>query len=221
MDATSWTKKDFEADRKLFKGSELNGKILGVIGLGRIGVEVGRRMASFGMKLIGFDVIPDAIKSASENGFETFNNLDAIWKDADFITVHVPLIKPTINMINEEVIMKKCKKGVKIINVARGGIIDEDALLKGLINGQVGGAALDVFVQEPPTNVSKLIQHPNVIVTPHLGASTAEAQVRVAVEIADQFVALKMLASKSGAKSGDAKKLLTGAVNPVVLDTSF
>lgn len=105
---------------------------------------------------------------------------------ADFITVHVPLIPQTKGLINKEM-FKMCKKGVYVINCARGGIIDEDDLLEALNSGQCAGAGLDVFVEEPPKNKT-LVEHPNVVCTPHLGASTKEAQLRVAQEIAEQIV---------------------------------
>ncbi|XP_053373404.1 D-3-phosphoglycerate dehydrogenase-like [Mercenaria mercenaria] len=171
-------------DRKSFMGSELYGKTLAIIGLGRIGKEVALRMQSFGMTTIGYDpIIPGSVSSQ----FNTeWMELEQIWPKADYITVHTPLIPQTRNLINEGV-FAKCKKGVKVVNCARGGIIDEAALLKALDAGQCGGAGLDVYVNEPPDDYT-LAKHPKVIATPHLGASTVEAQKRVAVEIAEQFV---------------------------------
>ncbi|KAL3282795.1 hypothetical protein HHI36_005961 [Cryptolaemus montrouzieri] len=176
-------------DRKLYAGHELYGKTLAIIGLGRIGKEVAIRMQSWGMKTIGFDPIVSAEEA------KTFNvesmNLEQIWPLADYITVHTPLIPQTRNLINDKV-FSVCKKGVFVINVARGGIISEKDLLAALKDGRCGGAALDVFQQEPPVDAVTLeiIQHPKVIATPHLGASTSEAQVRVAVEISEQIIAL-------------------------------
>ena len=164
------------------------GKTLAVIGLGRIGREVGIRMKSFGMKIIGYDPIPFAVTEAEKVGISC-KSLDEIWPEADYITLHVPLIKETKNLVNEET-LSKCKKGVRIVNVARGGIIDEDALLKQLQSGHVAAAVIDVYEQEPPVNRS-LIEHDRVLCTPHLGASTKEAQVRVAQEVAEQIVSLK------------------------------
>ncbi|KAF7385213.1 hypothetical protein HZH66_012299 [Vespula vulgaris] len=176
-------------DRKLYSGFELFGKTLAILGMGRIGREVGIRMKSFGMNIIAFDPL---LKNevAESLGFKKVS-LEEAWQMADYITVHTPLIPQTRNLINATT-LGKCKKGVNVINVARGGIVDEEALLNALKTGQCGGAALDVFTEEPPKNpvIIELIQHPKVIATPHLGASTAEAQQRVAVEIAQQFLAL-------------------------------
>ncbi|CAD7080165.1 unnamed protein product [Hermetia illucens] len=176
-------------DRKLYSGTELYGKTLAVIGLGRIGREVGIRMNAFGMKVIGYDPITTAEEAKAANISKL--ELDQIWPQADYITVHTPLIPETRNLISSAT-LAKCKQGVKVINVARGGIIDEAALLEALESGKCGGAALDVFPEEPPKSevTKKLIQHPKVVATPHLGASTSEAQVRVAVEVAEQFIAL-------------------------------
>lgn len=171
-------------DRKKLMGNEVNGKTLAILGLGRIGKEVATRMQAFGMTTIGFDPITPSEVAASF-GVKSMS-LDEIWPQADYITVHTPLIPQTKNLLNDTT-LNKCKKGVKVINCARGGIIDEDALLRALESGQCGAAALDVFVQEPPTE-SPIIKHPKVTCTPHLGASTLEAQSRVAEDIAKQFV---------------------------------
>lgn len=181
--------KEGKWDRKLYSGTELSGKTLAVLGLGKIGREVALRMQAFGMKVIGFDPMVSVEDAAKLN--ITSLTLNEIWPQADYITVHTPLIPQTRNLINSES-LSKCKKGVKIINVARGGIVDESALLASLKNGHCGGAALDVFTEEPPKSeqLLELIRHPKVIVTPHLGASTDEAQTKVAVEIAEQFIAL-------------------------------
>ncbi|XP_065090898.1 D-3-phosphoglycerate dehydrogenase [Ochlerotatus camptorhynchus] len=176
-------------DRKLYSGSELYGKTLAVLGLGRIGREVGIRMNAFGMRVIGFDPIttPEEAKAAGIEKME----LDYIWPLADYITVHTPLIPATRNLISA-VTLAKCKKGVRVVNVARGGIVDEAALFDALESGHCGGAAIDVYPEEPPKSETskKLINHSKVVATPHLGASTSEAQVRVAVEVAEQFIAL-------------------------------
>lgn len=195
-------------DRKLFMGSELQGKTLAVVGLGRIGREVASRMRSFGMKTIGYDPLVSAEESAAFD--VTSYPLKELWPLADYITVHVPLIPPTKNLINGSV-FSKCKKGVKVINCARGGIIDEVELLEALNSGQCGGAGLDVFVQEPPKDQS-LVQHPNVLATPHLGASTTEAQSRVAEEIAQQFIDARDGKSLFGALNA---KALVNAMDPV------
>ncbi|XP_019873287.2 D-3-phosphoglycerate dehydrogenase [Aethina tumida] len=196
-------------DRKLYSGHELYGKTLAIIGLGRIGKEVAIRMQSWGMRTIGFDPIVSA-EEARQFNVESLS-LEQIWPQADYITVHTPLIPQTRNLINSKV-FNVCKKGVRIVNVARGGIISEADLLEALKSGQCGGAALDVFEQEPPTDAVtlELIKHPKVVATPHLGASTTEAQIRVAVEISEQFIAL----------TGKSKEYTTtpGVVNRTVLE---
>ncbi|KAF2903549.1 hypothetical protein ILUMI_02622 [Ignelater luminosus] len=196
-------------DRKLYAGHEIHGKVLGIVGLGRIGREVAIRLQAWGMKTVGYDPIVSAEDAAKFN--VEFLELEKIWPIADYITLHTPLIPETRNMINKKV-FNQAKKGLRIVNVARGGIIDEAALLEALENGQCGGAALDVYEQEPPTNPTtlKLIQHPKVVATPHLGASTSEAQIRVAVEVAEQFVAL----SGKNPKYTNAP----GVINPNVLN---
>ncbi|CAF0929931.1 unnamed protein product, partial [Rotaria sordida] len=186
--------------RAEFMGEELNGKTLAIIGLGRIGREVAKRMQSFNMKTIGYDPIISAEQSLTF-GVEFFELKD-LWPLADYITVHVPYMKETHYLINNE-ILSLCKRGVKLINVARGGIIDEKSLIDGLNSGQCGGAALDVFEQEPPTDL-KLLQHPLVICTPHLGASTREAQKRVAIELAQQIIDFKQGHSLFGVVNGSA-----------------
>lgn len=176
-------------DRALYTGTELNGKTLAILGLGRVGREVAIRMHAFGMKIIGFDPF---VSSEQCSTFHcTKMELDEIWPLADYITLHTPLIETTKNFINSNT-LNQCKKGIKIVNVGRGGLIQETDLLAALQSGQVGGAALDVFEQEPPTDpvTLEIIQHKAVIATPHLGASTKEAQVRVGQEIAEQLVNL-------------------------------
>lgn len=176
-------------DRKLYSGNELYGKVLAVLGLGRIGREVGIRMNAWGMRVIGYDPITTEAE-AKAAGIEKLE-LEQIWPLADYITVHTPLIPATRNLLCDAT-FAKCKKGVKVVNVARGGIISEQDLLKALQSGQCAGAGIDVFTEEPPKSehIKELIRHPKVVATPHLGASTSEAQVRVAVEVAEQFVAL-------------------------------
>ncbi|UYV62938.1 PHGDH [Cordylochernes scorpioides] len=173
-------------DRKLYMGSEVHGKTLAIVGLGRIGREVANTMQAAGMVTIGYDPLVPAEESI-KFGVKSYP-LEEIWPLADYITVHVPLIKQTKGLIDSRV-LGICKKGVKIVNCARGGIVDEEALLAALESGQCGGAGLDVYCQEPPQNTA-LVQHPRVVATPHLGASTVEAQSRVALEIAEQFVDL-------------------------------
>ncbi|XP_076810139.1 D-3-phosphoglycerate dehydrogenase-like [Clavelina lepadiformis] len=171
-------------DRKAFMGHELYGKTLGIIGLGRIGREAGIRMQSFGMKTIGFDPLVSKEEAAKYN--IEWMKTDEIWPEADYITVHTPLIPQTKGLLNDAS-FAKCKKGVRVINCARGGIIDEDALLRALQSGQCGGAGLDVYVEEPATNMP-LVQHAKVVACPHLGASTKEGQARCGKEVAEQFV---------------------------------
>ncbi len=172
-------------ERGKFKGEELSNKILGIIGLGKIGKEVALRAIPFGMKVMCYDPLMSE-ESASKLGVELVG-LDELYKNSDIISIHVPLTNETKNIISEET-LSKCKKGVKVINCARGGLIDEPALLKFLENGHVSGAAIDVYTSEPPDFENPLLKHPHVITTPHLGASTKEAQQKVAIQIAHQFV---------------------------------
>lgn len=172
--------------RKDFIGNEVFGKTLAIVGLGRIGREVGLRMKAFGMKIIGYDPIVSNAQ-VEQLGFEPVT-LAELWPRADFITFHVPLMKETYHLLDKTTI-DKCKTGVRIVNCARGGVINEDDLLEALTVHKVSGAALDVFEQEPPRN-EDLLRHPSVFVTPHLGASTHEAQARVGIEIVDQILDL-------------------------------
>ncbi|KAG8462929.1 hypothetical protein KFE25_001702 [Diacronema lutheri] len=175
-------------ERKNFMGVELMGKTLGVLGLGRVGREVVSRCQAFGMKVVGYD--PMFPEDASRKlAIEPVSAAECI-RRADFLTVHVPLLDETRNLINADS-LATTKPGVRIVNCARGGIIDEAALLAALESGHVAGAGLDVFESEPPAEHEwALIKHPRVISTPHLGASTEEAQGKVAQEIAEQFVNL-------------------------------
>lgn len=170
-------------DRALYTGTELSGKVLGVIGVGKIGREVARVCREFGMQTIGYDPVL-AEQTARNFGINPVS-LNELFQKSDFITIHTPLTKETSNLINKETLVL-CKKGVRIINCARGGIIDEAALLDALKSGHVAGASLDVLDIEPPVESSlELRKHPHVVMTPHLGASTFEAQERVAKAIAD------------------------------------
>jgi D-3-phosphoglycerate dehydrogenase len=174
-------------DRKSFKGTELYGKKIGIVGLGKIGREVASRSKSFGMKVIGYDpVLSDDI--ADKMGIELVD-LNTIFAQSDLITLHVPLTEETKHMINSET-LSKCKDGIKIINCARGGIVNESDLVKALDSGKVSSAAFDVYEVEPPDLKSKLFNHTKVVCTPHLGASTEEAQIKVAIQIAEQIVDL-------------------------------
>jgi D-3-phosphoglycerate dehydrogenase len=173
-----------EWKRSKFMGTELYRKTLGIIGVGRIGVEVSRRAQAFGMNVLGYDPFLTSSRAAQLQIEAT--SIEDILKRCDFITVHTPLTKDTRHLINAASI-KTMKPGAVIINCARGGIIDEDALAAAIKSGHLGGAGLDVFEAEPPTH-SPLLSLDNVVLTPHLGASTAEAQVEVALDVARQIV---------------------------------
>ncbi len=181
-------------DRKKFMGVEVRGKVLGIIGLGRIGAEVAKRAQGMEMNILAYDPFISQ-ERANELGVE-LTTVEDIVKRSDYITVHTPLTKETKDLISsrEFAIMKK---GARVINCARGGIINEDALAKAVKDGIVSSAAIDVFVKEPPFE-SPLLELDRVIVTPHLGASTEEAQINVAVSVAEQIVnALKGLPVKN------------------------
>lgn len=171
-------------EKKKFMGIELFNKTLGIIGLGKIGSEVARRTQCMGMNVIAYDPFLSEEK-AKNMGIEKLE-ISEIMKKADFITVHTPLTPETRNMINAQTI-KTMKNGVFIINCARGGIINEKDLYDALESGKVAGAALDVFEKEPPEN-NPLVGHEKVVCTPHLGASTTEAQENVAIAAAEQIV---------------------------------
>jgi D-3-phosphoglycerate dehydrogenase len=170
-------------EKKKFVGTELSGKTLGVLGLGNIGRIVADRAQGLHMKVVGFDPFFNA-EAAKKLGVE-FLEFDEVLRRADILTVHTPLNDDTRNMISDPQIALM-KPGVMLVNCARGGIYDETALLRGLECGQIRSIALDVFVEEPPEN-SPLVAHPRVIATPHLGASTSEAQLQVAVDVAQQI----------------------------------
>ncbi len=170
-------------EKNKFTGMELFERTLGVLGIGNIGGIVANRAQGLGMKVIAFDPhISPAV--AAKNNIELVS-LDELFERADIISVHVPKLKETTGILGREA-FKKTKKGVLVINAARGGIVDEDALLEALNDGRVGGAALDVFVEEPPKADHPLVLHPKVICTPHLGASTEQAQTNVAIAVAEQ-----------------------------------
>jgi D-3-phosphoglycerate dehydrogenase len=173
-----WLKKELE-------GVELNGKTLGIIGIGRIGEEVGRRGAAFGMNVVAYDPFIEAqeIKRRSAEPV----SIQDLYEWADFISLHLPLNVQTRDLIGP-LAFSQMKPGVRIVCTARGGIIDESALLDALNNGQVAAAALDVFTSEPPA-ASDLIKHPRVIATPHIGSQTAEAQIHAAQDIASEVLA--------------------------------
>jgi D-3-phosphoglycerate dehydrogenase len=171
-------------ERKKFVGVELQGKTLGIIGLGRIGGVVARRANSFGMKVVAYDpfVAPEQARDLELE----LAPLDEVFARADFLTVHTPLTAETRGIVNARA-FSRMKRGVRIINCARGGLVDETALYDAIKSGQVAGAALDVFEQEPPPPDHPLLGLDEVIVTPHLGASTREAQEGVALTVAEQM----------------------------------
>lgn len=171
-------------DRQRFTGVELRQKVLGVVGLGKIGSEVARRARAMEMRVAAYDPYV-TVERAQHLGVELVE-LDSLLAQADFITVHLPLTAETRHLIGKDEIARM-KKGVRLLNVARGGIIDEQALYAALVNGQVAGAALDVFEKEPATD-NPLVALDQVIATPHLGASTTEAQVGVALEVAREII---------------------------------
>ena len=171
-------------DRKAYRGTELYNKTLGVIGAGRIGIGVAKRAQSFGMNILAFDPYLSEDKAKELN--VTRATVDEIAEQADFVTVHTPLTPKTKGIV-DKAFFEKAKPTLQIINVARGGIIDEDALVEALDTNQIQGAAIDVFESEPATE-SPLVAHDKIIVTPHLGASTVEAQEKVAVSVANEII---------------------------------
>jgi D-3-phosphoglycerate dehydrogenase len=185
-EASATTKKGVWEKTK-FMGSEITGKTLGIIGTGNIGGVVVDRAQGLKMKVVAFDpmLTPEKAKTM---GVELVTNLDELFARADFITLHTPLLPSTKNIINDAA-FAKMKDGVFLINAARGGLVDEDALLRAIESKKVRGAALDVFVIEPVPADHPLLKREEVVVTPHLGASTHEAQVNVAVEAAEQMIA--------------------------------
>jgi D-3-phosphoglycerate dehydrogenase len=164
-------------------GVELYNKTIGIIGMGRIGMEVAKRCLSFGMRVKGYD--PYLSREVAEQAGIELTTLEEIYRNADYITVHVPLTEETKGMVGDKE-FAMMKAGVRVVNCARGGIIDEAALARALEVNRVAGAALDVYVEEPPKELA-LAKLKNVVLTPHLGASTEEAQVNVAIEVAHQI----------------------------------
>jgi D-3-phosphoglycerate dehydrogenase len=174
MKAEKWEKKSFEGD-------ELGGKTLGLIGIGNIGKEVAKRANALGMTVVAYDpYVKDAVEGVK------LTALDELLAQADYISLHLPKTKESAGMIGKAQ-LEKMKTGVRIINCARGGIVDEAALYEALTNGKVAGAAVDVFAEEPPTDW-KLLKLDNVIGSPHIGAATKEAQGRVGAEVAEKLI---------------------------------
>jgi D-3-phosphoglycerate dehydrogenase/(S)-sulfolactate dehydrogenase len=173
-------------EKKRFQGHEVAGKVLGVVGIGNIGSVLVERALSLKMEAIAYDPFISA-EAAAKLGAELVD-LDALWRRADVISMHVPLTDQTRNLVNAAT-LAKMKRGAILVNCARGGIVDEKALADAIASGHLGGAALDVFEKEPPAQDHPLFGLENVVLTPHIGASTEEAQVAVAVAIAEQLVA--------------------------------
>ncbi|HLS65639.1 MAG TPA: phosphoglycerate dehydrogenase [Pseudogracilibacillus sp.] len=176
--------KNREWDRKSYIGVELRDKTLGIVGLGRIGSEVARRAKGQRMNVIAYD--PFFSKEKAEKMGIEYGTIDEVLEAADFITVHTPLLKETRHIINKDA-FAKMKDGVRIVNCARGGIINEDDLYDAIVSGKVAGAALDVFEEEPAVD-HKVLELKEVIATPHLGASTVEAQENVAIDVSHDVV---------------------------------
>jgi len=171
--------------KKELKGTELKGKYLGIVGLGNIGKRLGRLAKGLNMNIIGYDVIPIDPEFTKEVGLMK-TDLDTLLQSSDYVSIHVPLLDSTYHLIDSKK-LSIMKKTAKIINTSRGGVIDEDALYDALKNGNLGGAALDVFEKEPATG-NKLATLPNVILTPHIGAQTKEAQSLAANVIAEKII---------------------------------
>jgi D-3-phosphoglycerate dehydrogenase / 2-oxoglutarate reductase len=177
MKQGQWIKKQLE-------GIELNGKTLGIIGMGNIGSILAQRAAALGMKVIGYDTLVTPLE-INKRGAESVS-LPELYVKADFISFHLPLTPESKGMVNGQA-FAQMKRGVRIVDAARGGIIDETALLAALESGQVAAAALDVYATEPP-GLTALVAHPNVVATPHIGAQTEEAQDRAAEDIASEVL---------------------------------
>jgi D-3-phosphoglycerate dehydrogenase len=168
-------------EKKIFEGDEIGGKTLALIGLGNIGKQVAKRAIALGMTVIGYD-----ISEKSVEGVRVVDTLEELFPLADYISLHIPKTKASTGLIGQAQ-FDMMKTGVRLINCGRGGIVDEAALYAALNSGKVAGAALDVFAEEPPTDW-KLIQHPNVIASPHIGAATKEAQGRIGAEVAEKLI---------------------------------
>ncbi|HET7481711.1 MAG TPA: phosphoglycerate dehydrogenase, partial [Actinomycetota bacterium] len=172
-------------EREKWQGVELHGKTLGIVGLGRVGTLVAQRASAFGMRLIAFDPYVSPAR-AGQMGVELYENVADVCRRSDFVTIHLPKTPETVGIIGTREI-EQMKPGARVVNTSRGGLIDEAALVEALKAGRLGGAALDVFDGEPVTSHS-LFDFPNVVVTPHLGASTAEAQDKAGIAIAEQIL---------------------------------
>ncbi len=175
-------------DRNKFKGRQLHGLTLGVVGLGRIGRTVAERAIAFGMDVVGYDPFVNTDLQLGAHTVKTFRDFADMLPHVDVLSFHVPKTEQTTGMLNADT-FAKCRKGVYVVNAARGGIVDEAALLEALESGQCAGAALDVYTSEPPPEDFPLRTHPNALCVPHLGASTEEAQTAVSVEAAKACLA--------------------------------
>lgn len=194
-------------DRKKYMGTEVHGKVLGIVGLGKIGSEVAKRMKQFGMEIKAYDPFA-SIEKAESMGIELME-LDDLLGVADFLTVHTPLTEKTRGIISLEK-ADKLNKGMFLVNCARGGIYEEEDLPKLIDKGIVEGVALDVYSQEPPSEaLYELLKHPRIICTPHLGASTEEAQEKVAEQIAYQMADALEKKSFKGSLNGKSISLIT------------
>ena len=183
--AADKTMKEGLWEKKQFKGVELSRKTLGIVGLGKIGQVVAGRARGLKMKVVAADpFVPEEL--ANRLGIELLD-LDTLIERSDFISIHAPRTDKTTGLLNKEN-LSRARDGLRLINCARGGIVDEEGLLHWLEQGKIAGAALDVYATEPPETGHSLVGHPNVICTPHIGASTAEAQVNVSVEIFEQII---------------------------------
>ena len=204
--------KEGKWDRSKFTGCELYKKTLGIIGFGKIGSHVGEVALALGMKVLVYD--PFTSKEVVEKaGGEYVGNLDNFWGRCDFITVHVPKTKDTVNMINKDTIAKM-KKGVRLVNCARGGIINENDLREAINNGIVAGAAIDVYENEPNITECPLLGcEGNLVLTPHLGASTQEAQMNVAIDVAEQIK--EVLSGGSASSAVNIPSLRPDKLEPV------
>jgi D-3-phosphoglycerate dehydrogenase len=191
------TLRDGKWDRESFKGWELSGRTLGVMGLGNIGRMVATMGHGIGMNVIGFD----PVHQADVPGVKRMTSVDELIAQCDVLSLHVPKNKDTTNLINAERI-SKMKKGSFIVNCSRGGIVDEAAVISALDSGQLNAAAFDVFESEPPKGPNPLFTHPRVACAPHLGASTHEAQERVAATAVDQLLGFFLRGERAGVMNG-------------------
>ena len=183
--AADSTMKQGQWAKKNLKGTELSGKTLGLIGSGMIGLNVARRAQAFNMKVMAYDPYTDP-KALKKDNVELINDLFGLLEKADVVSLHIPKTDETAHIINKETI-HKMKDGAFLINAARGGIVDEQALYDALKSGKLAGAAIDVWEQEPPEK-SPLFELDNVVLSPHLGASTMEGQIRVGTEAAQTVI---------------------------------